>query len=421
MRRIAFLPLLLLLVLAAPASAVVTQTETGAVQDAVDAFRGGDSVYVHPDAREALPRSQEEGLEEQIGAAGGGIFLAVYPEEAGPAESLGTRIVEGTGEPGTYGIVSGTRFVAGSDEFRNGVAARLANDAANSGSTASQVLSTFVSSVEQARSGGGGARGGGESGGTGFLVLLGALAAAIGFVKFRGSRRRKRVEERQLADLRRVANDDLLALGGDIRAHDLDIEMPGVSPETRQRYAEAVEAYTRAEEALDRASKPEDFEPIGKELEEGRYDIAAAAALLRGEPAPERWAPCFFDPRHGPSVTDMEWAPAGGEPRPVPVCAADAARLEDGYEPMSREIVLDGQRMPYWQAPGQFAPFYAAGMFGGFGGLATGMLFGSMLGGGWGAGDAWAGGGGFGGGDFGGGGFGGGDFGGGGFGGGDFG
>ena len=61
--------------------------------------------------------------------------------------------------------------------------------------------------------------------------------------------------------------------------------------------------------------------------------MAAARAHLAGRDEPERRPPCFFDPRHGPSVADVEWQPELGEPREVPVCAADAARLEAGEEP----------------------------------------------------------------------------------------
>ena len=117
---------------------------------------------------------------------------------------------------------------------------------------------------------------------------------------------------------------------------------------------------------------------------------------------------------------------SGGAPRAVPACAADAHRVEDGLEPASREVVVGGERTPYWNAPAYYGP-WAGGFFGGFGGgLLPGLLVGSMLGTslGWGAypdaasaepdaGDF--GGGDFGGGDFGGGDFGGGDFGGGGF------
>ena len=105
----------------------------------------------------------------------------------------------------------------------------------------------------------------------------------------------------------------------------------------------------------------------------------------------------------------MDWAPPGGEPRPVPVCAADAARIHDGLEPESREVLVGGERRPYWAAGPAYAP-YAGGFFGAFGGLLPGLLLGSMLSGpmfgGGGQDDA---GGGFGdlggGGDFGGGGF----------------
>ncbi len=165
--------------------------------------------------------------------------------------------------------------------------------------------------------------------------------------------------------------------------------------------------------------------------------MASAKARLEGRPPPERRPPCFFDPRHGPSTRDVEWAPDGyGAARMVPVCEADAVRLESGEAPMAREIVSGGRRMPLYDAPGYYAP-YAGGFFGGFSGFLPGLLFGSVLssaltpgpflGGGFGGGGFGGGGFGDGGGggldlgDFGGGGFGGGgDFGGGDFGGGDF-
>jgi len=153
--------------------------------------------------------------------------------------------------------------------------------------------------------------------------------------------------------------------------------------------------------------------------------MAAAKAELAGGEAPERRPPCFFDPRHGPSVGDVEWAPPGGQPRPVPVCAADLQYIRDGIQPQARQVPVGGQMVPYWQAGPAYMP-WAGGFFGG--GLLPGLFLGSVLGGGLGMfggaamGDAWADGGGdFGGGDFadfGGGGdfgdFGGGDFGGGG-------
>jgi len=185
-----------------------------------------------------------------------------------------------------------------------------------------------------------------------------------------------------------------------------------VDADAKQHYALAVERYTQAEEALDRARRSEDLRPVTEALEEGRWAMEAARAEMEGARAPERRAPCFFDPRHGPSVTDVDWTPPGGTARSVPACAADAVRVRDGQDPNMRQVPVGGELVPYWQAGPAYAP-WAGGFFGG--GLFPGLFIGSLLGGGFGgfdapgdaqnAGDF---------GDFGGGDFGGGDFGGGG-------
>ena len=118
-------------------------------------------------------------------------------------------------------------------------------------------------------------------------------------------------------------------------------------------------------------------------------------ARLSGQPLPERRPPCFFNPQHGPSATDVSWAPPGGAPRTVPVCTADADRLARGDDPDERLVGVGGSRVPYWQAPVYYRP-YASGFFGGWGGgsFLGGLLLGEMLGGpglgfgGWGAYDA---------------------------------
>jgi hypothetical protein len=65
----------------------------------------------------------------------------------------------------------------------------------------------------------------------------------------------------------------------------------------------------------------------------------------------------------------------------VPVCAADLQRIEDGLEPDSRQVPMDGQMVPYWAAGPAYMP-WAGGFFGG--GLLPGLFLGSMLGGGFG-------------------------------------
>jgi hypothetical protein len=153
-----------------------------------------------------------------------------------------------------------------------------------------------------------------------------------------------------------------------------------------------VDSYDRASQAWDRARRPEDLAEVSSLVDEGRYAMVAARARLEGRPPPERRPPCFFDPRHGPSVEDVEWSPDGGQPRPVPVCAADATRIREGRDPMTREVEVDGQPVPYWNAGPAYMP-WAGGFFGG--GLLPGLFIGSMLGGGlwggFGAGEAYGG------------------------------
>jgi len=195
--------------------------------------------------------------------------------------------------------------------------------------------------------------------------------------------------EREWEEVRASAQDDLVSLGEDIRSLDVDIEMPGVADDAKQRYEQAVEAYQRASEIFDRSKRPEDLAPVSETLEEGRFAMACAKALLEGKPPPERRPPCFFDPRHGPSTEDVDWAPPGGQPRPVPACAADAVRIKDGFAPHGRQVAVGGRQTDYWNAPRHFGPLMG-GYFNGFGGggMLPGLLVGSALGAGLGFGAA---------------------------------
>ena len=195
--------------------------------------------------------------------------------------------------------------------------------------------------------------------------------------------------EREWEEVRASAEEDLVALGDDIRSLDVDIEMPGVAAEARQRYEQAVEAYQRASDIFDRAKQPEDLAPVSETLEEGRYAMAYTKALLDGKPPPERRPPCFFDPRHGPSTEDVDWAPPGGTPRPVPACAADALRIKEGFVPHGRQVSVNGRPTDYWNAPRHYGPMMG-GYFNGFGGggLMQTLLVGSVLGAGLGFGAA---------------------------------
>jgi hypothetical protein len=401
--HVLILILALLLVLAPGAAA---QSPVDRAAQALES----NSVYVEPQAERALSADEADALRRRIEQEAPGLHVAILPGSAGQPNQV-TRELSSRLD-GPVGVVVGNAFrVAGSQEIED--AGTAAFDA-NASEGVAAVLLDFVDRVGGAGTSGGTGSDDGGGIGAGGVVLLG-LAGAGGAAVLASRRRRRREEEAEFAEVKDNARDDLVALGEDIRALDLDIEMPNVSPEARAHYEQAVNAYDRANSAWETARRPEDLEPVGAALEEGRWAMASAKARLEGREPPERRTPCFFDPRHGPSSREVEWAPYGGEPRMVPACEADAQRIERGDDPEAREVTLGGQRMPYWAAGPMYAPFMG-GFFGA--GLLPGLLLGTVLGNTFDTPDF--GGGDFGGGDSGGGDFGGGDFGGGDFGGGDF-
>lgn len=388
-----------------------------------------DPIYVHPTERSEVTASEEERLADRIAEANvGAVYVAVLPETAtaeagGSASGVISMLAESAGRRGIYAVTVGDTFQAGNTEEAGNVP-DLATAAveAQSGEDASAVLLDFVGRLEST--------GESASGGGGFGLLPLILIGVAAFFLFRLAKRRsdqRRREQAELDEVKEVAQEDLVALGEDLRALEIDVEMPGTNPEAKHSYVRALECYERAGADLDGARRLQDLEPVTAALEEGRWAMASARAHLENRDPPERRSPCFFDPRHGPSVRDVSWSPPSGIARDVPACEADANRVERGLEPAARELTVGGRSMPYWNAPAYYGP-WAGGYFGGFGlfeGLLIGSLFSGGFGSGWGdgggadsggdSGGDW--GGGFGGGDFGGGDFGGGDFGGGDFGG----
>jgi hypothetical protein len=272
------------------------------------------------------------------------------------------------------------------------------------------------------------------------LVIVLVVAAAVwAYAAWSSSRRRREEQAASLAAVRATAGEDVTRLGEDVASLDSSTAGVALDEATTQDYRRALDAYDSAKSALERMQRPDDARVVTEALEDGRYAVACVRARLAGEPIPVRRPPCFFNPQHGPSVEDVDWAPPGGLPRQVPVCAADAERVKLGAEPDTRKVLVGNQRRPYWEAGPAYSP-WAQGYFGSYAmsGLLPGVLMGAVLGstfGGWGdghddgsgeggdagdAGDGGGDGGDFGdggdagdGGDFGGGDFGGGDFGGG--------
>lgn len=434
-----------LLLALAPASSAA---RAPGLSDAAAALKQGP-VYVHPSMTDEISRAEARSLAAQIEEAGKPVLVAVLPAtDAFPPDTLLADLRARTGITGLYAVRLGDGFDAAADASvmpNRAVDDLVASVKGGAPVDAATQLDNFTDQALPRTSGSApaswssGQDGPGPgSGGAGFLVGVGILAAVGGLAAFtvgRTRRRRREAEDRANLDrLRVVVDEDITAFGEELERLDFHPSEKGADDAMRADYERALDSYDTAKARMERAERPADVRPVTESLEDGRWSLASLAARRTGRPVPERRAPCFFDPRHGPSVADVSWAPTEGTAREVPVCAADKARIASGGEPDARTVDTASGRRPYWEAGPAYGP-WAGGYFGG--GLLPGLLVGTMLGhvlatpayaadygggdyaGGDGGGDF--GGGDFGGGDGGGGGFGGGDFGGGGFGGGDFG
>ncbi len=352
-------------------------------------------MYVDPGARDQLSVADEKALENKITDADKPVFVAVLPDtSAFPEEGLLQTLRSDTGITGVYAIRLGDGFDAGADpQVMPTRAVENLTAAVENPTTAGNAdaqLNAFVDrTVEQARgtapaswSGGGGGAADGPGTPVGGLITLGALVAAGGAGAYAISRRNKRRKEEEervaLEKLRVVVDEDITAYGETLERLDFHPAEKGADDTMRADYERALDSYESAKTRMDRATHPSDVRGVTQSLEDGRYSLAVLEARRTGKTIPARRPPCFFDPRHGPSVADVLWTPSGGAAREVPVCGADEVRLSQGEDPMSRTVdVGDGNRRPYWEAGPAYGP-WAGGYFGG--GLLPGLLVGTMLG-----------------------------------------
>jgi hypothetical protein len=126
-----------------------------------------------------------------------------------------------------------------------------------------------------------------------------------------------------------------------------------------------VSSIASARRSIAKLGDPEGAYSITETLAEGRYALACVRARIDDEPVPERRLPCFFNPQHGPSVTDVPWTSYRDREVEVPACAADATRIAAGEKPDSREVWTGSRKVPYWDASPPPFLWYSTGYFGG--------------------------------------------------------
>ncbi|MFJ2306791.1 hypothetical protein [Streptomyces sp. NPDC087787] len=341
-------------------------------------------VYVDPAASAQLSRADAAALTRRIKDAGKPLFIAVLPADY-PTRNLFTELRTATGITGAYAVRLGDRFDARAD---SSVLSRTAVGnlvTSVQGESARTQLTDFTDRA-LAGMGGSAPRTWGDTGHRGTVpntalitaaaVLVAGGVGAYALVR-RGRSRREAEQRAALEKLRVVVDEDITAFGEELDRLDFHPAEAGADDAMRADYERALDAYEQAKQYMAAARRPEDVRAVTQALEDGRFSLAQLAARREGRPLPERRPPCFFDPRHGPSVTDATWRPTGGSPREVPVCAADQARLADGRDPRVREVDTEWGRRPYWDAGPAYGP-WAGGYFGG--GLLPGLLVGTLLG-----------------------------------------
>ncbi|KPI29559.1 hypothetical protein [Streptomyces sp. NPDC054962] len=377
---LAVLTALTVLTAGAPRAAAATSVS------AIAASLREGPLYVDPAASAQLSQAEAHALQQQIERADKPLFIAVLP--AGyPTADLFTDLRTATGVTGLYAIRLGDRFDARADSsvlsrtaVRNLVASVQGEDDAKTQLTdfTDRALANMGGSAPESWS----SSGGGDGISSTALITAGVVLVAGGagaYTLVRRNRRRHAADRRAALDrLRVVVDEDITAFGEELDRLDFSPSEPGADDAMRADYERGLDAYEQAKSFMAAATRPEDVRPVTQALEDGRFSLAQLAARRAGQPLPERRPPCFFDPRHGPSVADATWTPPGGATREVPVCAADATRLADGRDPVIREVDSDYGRRPYWEAGPAYGP-WAGGYFGG--GILPGLLVGTMLGG----------------------------------------
>ncbi len=320
-----------------------------------------DFVYVDPDAERALSTQEADEVRDAIREADTPIYIAVLPESAAdvaggdPAE-VARQLSQAVGRPGTYGVVVGDSFRAGSSELPSGEAGQLATDALDSGGDdTTSVLVEFAGLVGGAvaadESGSGGSESGDGDGGSGTSIWLPILlvvgAAAIGYWVWRNSKRRQaQAEEQARAEAadRQLLQAELSVLADDVVRLEPEVEL---HPAAQSDYNAAVSRYRAAQAALEYADEPVDLVRVQRVVAEANYSMDRVRAIVQGREPPS-------------PPTDLQSVGPHGEPA----------------------VTLDDDRQPsYVGYPGG----YQGGWFGGTGGgLFSGLLLGSLLAGGFG-------------------------------------
>jgi hypothetical protein len=198
---------------------------------------------------------------------------------------------------------------------------------------------------------------------TWLLAVLGGGGVALAGRYLWDRRAAQRGDATELEQVKKLADEDVTLLGEELTRLGAVVEGLQLDTDARHDYQVGLDAYETAQRAVGGIKSAASVSAVTDALATGRYAIVCVRARVAGEPVPERRVPCFFNPQHGPSTTDVLWNQPTRGTRKVPACAQDAARLKAGDQPEVRYVVVGNRRVPYWEAGAAIAP-YGQGYFG---------------------------------------------------------
>jgi hypothetical protein len=197
------------------------------------------------------------------------------------------------------------------------------------------------------------------------VVLLSGGAGTFAVWRVRGMRweRLRRAEELDRA--RRIAEEDVTVFGEQLSRLGADVGARELDAATRDTYQLALDAYERGKWDAPRLRGPDEISALVDTLGRGRYAMACVRAAVDGREPPAVRVPCFFNPQHGPSATDVVWTPPRRGTRTLPACRRCASRVAARERPEIRMVRIGSLSVPYWQAGSVSLPFsygyFAAG------------------------------------------------------------
>ena len=193
------------------------------------------------------------------------------------------------------------------------------------------------------------------------IALLGG-GGAYAARKLSAARAERAERAEELADARRLAEEDVTVFGEELQRLDGQVHPDRLDEPTRADYQKALDAYESAKQSVDGLRDAGQVSAVVDTLATGRYAMACVQARVAGRAVPELRPPCFFNPQHGPSVRDVVWTRPKGGTRSLPACSQDAARVAAHEKPDLRLVRIGSRQVPWWEA-GEVAGPYGRGYF----------------------------------------------------------